>query len=433
MGAKMLDQLEAEFPEHTPRPSQAPTALDGIRVVDFSHFIAGPFATMILADMGAEVIKIEAPGRGDDLRRYPPVDARLKHGAPFLWTNRNKRSVAIDLKSPEGVEVARDLIRTADVVVENFSTGVMDRFGLGYDACRKINPSIIYCSVSAYGREGSFSDRLGFDPIAQVESGFVSMNGYSDREGVRALSPVMDISTAMMACNAVLGALVARGRTGAGQSVEVSLFDNAVLMTGYASMQQLFTGVDPQRHGNTSPDTCPSGVFQAKDGAFYINCGNDKIFQRLMAQVIDRPDLASSELYATPPDRIRRREEIFAILGDTFSQHPWSHWQSRMREAGVPCGKVRTVGEAIRSPEARERGIVTRIPHDVLGWVPNVNLPIRYSHTPVVDPVAAPAVGQHTDSVLRDLLGYDDERLARLARSGAFGAAVPEKSQVAKV
>jgi crotonobetainyl-CoA:carnitine CoA-transferase CaiB-like acyl-CoA transferase len=431
MGAKMLDQIETDFPEHTPRPSQAPKALEGIRVVDFSHFIAGPFATMILADMGAEVIKIEPPGRGDDLRRYPPVDARLKHGAPFLWTNRNKRSVAIDLKSPEGVEVARDLIRTADVVVENFSTGVMERFGLGYENCRTLRPSIIYCSVSAYGREGSFSDRLGFDPIAQVESGFVSMNGYADREGVRALSPVMDISTAMMACNAVLGTLVARERSGAGQAVEVSLFDNAVLMTGYASMQQLFTGADPQRHGNTSPDTCPSGVFQAKDGAFYINCGNDKIFQRLMSQVIDRPDLASSDLYATGPDRIRRREELFAILGDAFAQHPWLHWQSRMRAAGVPCGKVRTVGEAIRSPEARERGIVTRIPHETLGWVPNVNLPIRYSHTPLVDPVAAPAVGQHTEQVLRDLLGYDDERMARLAEAGAFGA--DASSQAVKV
>jgi crotonobetainyl-CoA:carnitine CoA-transferase CaiB-like acyl-CoA transferase len=430
----MLDQIETDFPEYAPRPANAPKALDGIRVVDFSHFIAGPFATMILADMGAEVIKIEAPGRGDDLRRYPPVDPRLKHGAPFLWTNRNKRSVAIDLKSPEGVAVARDLIRTADVVVENFSTGVMERFGLDYENCRKIKPSIVYCSVSAYGREGSFSDRLGFDPIAQVESGFVSMNGYPDREGVRALSPVMDISTAMMACNAVLGALVARERTGAGQSVEVSLFDNAVLMTGYASMQQLFTDADPQRHGNTSPDTCPSGVFQAKDGAFYINCGNDKIFQRLMSQVIDRPDLASAERYATPPDRIRRREELFALLGEVFLRQPWSHWQSRMREAGVPCGKVRTVGEAIRSPEARERGIVTRIPHDTLGWVPNVTLPIRYSHTPVVDPVAAPAVGQHTDQVLRDVLGYDAERLAGLARAGAFGAHASDVSpQAVKV
>ena len=350
------------------------------------------------------------------------MHAGLKHGAPFLWTNRNKRSVALDLKSPEGVEVARQLIAVADVVVENFSTGVMERFGLDYENCRKIKPEIIYCSVSAYGRDGAFSDRLGFDPIAQVESGFVSMNGYADREGVRALSPIMDISTAMMASNAVLGALVARERSGLGQAIEVSLFDNAVLMTGYATLQHLFSGTNPQRHGNTSPDTCPSGVFQAADCAFYINCGNDKIFQRLMSQVIDRADLASAEIYATGSDRIRRRDELFAILGEAFARQPWLHWQARMRAAGVPCGLMRTVGEAIRSPEARERRLVTRISHEGVGWVPNVALPIRYSRTPVVDPVAAPAVGQHTRDVLRDLLGYDDDHLARLAEAGTFGA-----------
>ena len=417
----MLSKIEADFPEHTPRPSHAPKALEGIRIVDFSHFIAGPFATMILADMGAEVIKIEAPSRGDDLRRYPPVHPELQHGAPFLWTNRNKESVALDLKSREGADVARELVATADVVVENFSTGVMERFGLDYESCRKIRPEIIYCSVSAYGREGKFADRLGFDPIAQVESGFISMNGYADREGVRALSPVMDISTAMMACNAILGALVSRERSGLGQAVEVSLFDNAVLMTGYATMQYLFSGANPQRHGNTSPDTCPSGVFQAQDCAFYINCGNDKIFQRLMSQVIDRADLASAEIYATGPDRIRRRDELFTILGEAFARQPWLHWQSRMRAAGVPCGQVRTVGEAIRSPEAMERGLVTRIPHDKLGWVPNVSLPIRFSRTPIVDPVAAPAVGQHTEAVLRERLGYDAARFAGLAEAGAFG------------
>ena len=421
----MLDQLEAEFPEHAPRPSNAPKALEGIRVVDFSHFIAGPFATMILADMGAEVVKIEVPGRGDDLRRYPPVHPDLKLGAPFLWTNRNKQSVAVDLKSPEGLEIVRELIATADVVVENFSTGVMQRLGLDYQSCRKIKAEIIYCSVSAYGRDGAFADRLGFDPIAQVESGFVSMNGYADREGVRALSPVMDISTAMMACNAILGALVARERSGFGQAIEVSLFDNAVLMTGYATPQHLFTGKDPQRHGNTSPDTCPSGVFQASDHTFYINCGNDKIFQRLMGQVIERPDLTAAEIYATGPDRIRHRNELFAILGEPFAKQPWSYWQARMRGAGVPCGQVRTVGQAIRSPEARERQLVTRIPHPQTGWVPNLALPIRYSRTPVVDPVAAPAVGQHTREVLRGLLGYDDDRLARLAKTGAFGKHQP--------
>lgn len=419
----MLDHLEQDFPEHQPRPKDAPLALQGLRVVDFTHFIAGPFATMMLADMGADVIKIEAPGRGDDFRQYPPVKADIGQGAPFLWSNRNKRSVALDLKSAEGLAVARELVAKADVVVENFSTGVMARLGLDYDTCRKDNPQLIFCSVSAYGREGAFADRLGFDPVAQAESGFVSMNGYADREGVRALSPVMDISTAMMACNAILGALVARERQGKGQAVEVALFDNAVLMTGYATLQHVFTGDEPRRHGNTSPDTCPSGVFQARDGAFYINCGNNKIFQRLMTQVIARPDLADDPAYATGKDRTQRRDTLFAILAEAFALQPWAHWQARMRAAGVPCGQVRTVGEAIRSPEARERQLVTRIPHAVAGWLPNLALPIRYAGTPLADPVAAPMVGEHTQQVLQEVLGYDAARCAALGAQGAFGAA----------
>lgn len=417
----MLEHLEDDFPEHLPRPAQAPRALEGIRVIDFTHFIAGPFATMMLSDMGAEVIKIEAPGRGDDFRQYPPVHAPLGQGAPFLWSNRGKRSVALDLKTAAGVEVARALIARADVVAENFSTGVMERFGLDYDSCARINPQLVYCSVSAYGREGAFADRVGFDPVAQAESGFVSMNGYDDRQGVRALSPVMDISTAMMACNAILGALLARERQGIGQSVEVALFDNALLMTGYATAQQAFTGREPQRHGNTSPDTCPSGVFEASDGAFYINCGNNKIFERLMTHVVERPEVAADPGYATGALRSARRDELFALLAEAFAQKPWSHWQARMREAGVPCGQVRTVGQAMRSPEARERRLVTRVAHPQVGWVPNVALPIRFGRTPVADPVPAPTVGQHTRDVLAQLLGYDAERFDALTLAGAFG------------
>lgn len=412
-----------EFPLHRRRSPSAPLALQGIRVVDFTHFIAGPYATMVLADMGADVVKIEAPGRGDDFRQYPPVIPELGGGAPFAWTNRNKRSVALDLKSREGLALAHDLIRKADVVVENFSTGVIERLGLGYETCRANNPSLIFCSVSAYGRQGAFADRLGFDPIAQAESGFVSMNGYPDREGVRALSPVMDISTAMMTCNAVLGALLARVRTGEGQSIEVALFDSAFQLTGYAPWQYLFTGNEPRRPANTSPDTCPSGVFKSSDRSFLINCGNTQIFQRLMKQVLNLPDVASDPAYATNKDRIARREELFALLQETFSQRPWAFWQIRMREAGVPCGELRSVGEAIQSPEARDREIVTRIPHPELGWIPNVSLPIRYSATPLADPVPAPRVGQHTRQVLSDWLSYDEARLQTLTQAGAFGAA----------
>jgi crotonobetainyl-CoA:carnitine CoA-transferase CaiB-like acyl-CoA transferase len=416
----MLNDLEQDFPEHEARPADAPRALEGIRIVDFTHFIAGPFATMMLADMGADVIKIEAPGRGDEFRYYPPAhpdEATL--GAPYLWANRNKRSIALDLKSEAGKQVARDLIASADIVAENFSTGVMERLGLGYQDCKKLKSDVIYCAVSAYGREGSFADRLGFDPIAQAESGFVSMNGYPDRQGVRALSPVMDISTAMMACNAMLGALVARQRTGRGQFVEVALFDNAVLMTGYATLQHIFTGDEPQRHGNTSPDTCPSGVFQASDRAFYIHCGNNKIFHRLAAQVLDMPELAQDPVLADRNGRIARRAELFKILDEAFLRHPWKFWQERMRSASIPCGEVRTVGETLRSPEGRERKLVSRVPHAELGWLPNIRLPIQFSETPVADPVAAPLVGEHSQQILSETLGYSASVIDQLIQSGA--------------
>ena len=420
----MLDTLADEFPPYTPRPAGAPLALQGIRVLDFSHFIAGPLATMFLADLGADVVKIEAPGHGDDLRRYPPVLPELPdQGGPFLWGNRGKRSVALDLKNPRGLEVARALVQGADVLVENFSTGVMQRLGLGPDELLAANPRLVYCSVSAYGREGPFADRPGFDPVVQAESGFVSMNGYPDRQGVRASAAVMDIATAMMVGNAVLAALFARTRLGVGQRVEVGLFDTGLLMTGWAPMQHLLTGREPQRSGNVSVDTCPSGVFDASDQSFYINCGNSKIFQRLMTQVLGRPDIADDPAYAQPQDRVARRDELFALLAEAFAQQPWSHWQHRMREAQVPCGVVNTVPQAIRSPQARSREAVTWIAHPGVGKIPNIASPWRFGLTPVADPKAAPRLGEHTFEVLRELLGHDDAALQSLARSGAFGAA----------
>ena len=411
----MLDRLTKEFPRHTPRPAGAPLALQGVRVVDFSHFIAGPLATMFLADLGAEVIKIEPPGRGDDLRRYPPELPQLPdQGGPFLWSNRSKKSVALDLKNPQGAALARELIAQADVLVENFSTGVMERLGLGAAACRAATPKLIFCSVSAYGRDGPFADRLGFDPVVQAESGFVSMNGYPDRQGV---------GTAMMVSNAVLAALFARTHTGVGQVVEVGLYDTGILMTGWAPMQHLLTGNEPQRHGNTSVDTCPSGVFSASDGDFYINCGNDRVYHRLVAEVVGRADLASDPELAGRQGRQSRREELFRELGAEFAKYPFAYWRARMREAGVPCGQVRTVSQALRAGETRARQVVSWIQHPTAGPIPNIAPPWRFSATPVADPVAAPTVGQHTGDVLRDVLGYNAERIAELRAAGAFGAA----------
>ncbi|MGI4812295.1 MAG: CaiB/BaiF CoA transferase family protein [Janthinobacterium lividum] len=415
------DKIQS-FPEHKPRAASAPSPLNGLKVVDFSHFIAGPLATMLLADFGADVFKIETPGKGDDFRHYPPLDASMPlQGIPYLWCNRNKKSVAIDLKSPAGIAVVKELIATADVVVENFSTGVMERLGLGYETCRALNPRLIFCTVSAYGRSGPYADRLGFDPIAQAESGFIHMNGYPDRVGVRAGAPVMDIGTAMMASNAILLALLARERSGEGQLVELALFDNALLMTGFAAMQNMAAGQEYQRFGNTSPDTCPSGVFKASDKHFYLNSGNNKIFVRLFDEVLGRPDIATDPVLLDRGNRINHRDFLFKVLNDAFAEHPWSYWQPKLRAALVPHGEVRSLNDALSSDEARSRDLVSRIPHPDAGWVPNLNSTIRLSKTPAVDPIAAPALGEHTVEVLTDVLGFSEERIRALKQDGAFG------------
>lgn len=393
----------AQFPTSDRRPANAPHPLDGIKVVDFTHYIAGPFATMILADMGADVVKIEAP-KGDDFRRYPPIQPETGSGTPYLWCNRNKRSVSLDLKSAEGLATVKALIAQADVVVENFSAGVMDRLGLGYDALHETNPRLIFCAVSAYGRKGAYKDRLGFDPIAQAESGFISMNGYDDREGVRTLTPVMDISTAMMAANGILGALFAREKSGEGQYLEVALYDSAFLLTGYANYQELFTGKAAPRYGNLSPDTSPSAAFRASDGSFYINSGNDRIFRRLLVDVLNLPEVADDPRFQTNKGRIEHREEISARIQAIFETQPRAYWSERMRKAGVPCGEIRSLAEAIRAPEAIERRIITRIPHPQLGWIPNLRLPIEYEKTPLADPQHAPDIGQDNEAVIADWL-----------------------------
>lgn len=428
----MFDQQRIEaLPIHQSAPARGAAVLGDLRVIDFTHFVAGPLATQTLADFGADVIKIEAPDRGDDFRHYPTVDPAIPaQGGPFLWANRNKKSLALDMKSEAGLKVAKELIAQADVLVENFSSGVMDRFGLDYATCTRLNPRLVYCSISAYGREGPYADRLGFDPIAQAESGFISMNGYADRQGVRTGAAVMDVATAMSATNAILLALMARTRDGVGQKVEVALFDTAILMTGFGAMQHLTTGYEPKRNGNVSPDTCPSGVFMSQDKPFYINCGNDKIFQRLFEQVLGRPDLAHDPVLSQRVRRLEQRERIFQVMDQAFAKEPWSHWAPLLRAANVPHGQVRTLGEALASDEARSRGLVTRIPHPVKGWIPNIANPLRLERTPAVPPLAAPAVGQHTEAVLRETLGYDEGRIAQLQAEGAFGAAAADAVKV---
>lgn len=407
------------LPPPAERPAGADTPLNNVRVVDFTHFIAGPYATLILADFGAEVIKIENAGSGDAFRNYPP---HLQgEGVPYLWANRNKSSVALDLKTDAGREIALALIDQADVVVENFSTGVMERFGLDYPAVSARNPGVVYCSISAYGRSGPYSQRVGFDPIAQAESGFISMNGFPDQEGVRAGPSVMDIATAMMSANAIQAALLARSRTGKGQLVETTLIETAVNMLGNFHMSYLATGVSPTRFGNTQPTAAPVGVFETQDGPIYLAAANDRIFRRLVTEVLGQSDLADHPDYATSAARRENSQVLRDLIGELLRQGTRESWLSRMHAAGVAAGAVRTVAEALDAPEIRSLGLVSEIEHPKLGTVPNVGLPVRFSETPVVSPRAAPLLGADTEEVLRRVLNYDSEQIASLSQLGAFG------------
>jgi crotonobetainyl-CoA:carnitine CoA-transferase CaiB-like acyl-CoA transferase len=409
-----------QLPERTPRAEGQPTALDGLLVVDFTRVVAGPACTQTLADFGAEVIKIENPEGGDDSRAYEHAEIGGESAA-FLSLNRNKRGIALDFTKPEALAVARDLIAKADVVVENFSGGVMKKFGLDYASVAPTNPRLVYCSISAYGRKGEFALRPGFDPITQAESGFMSLNGFADGEAVRTGPPIIDLATGMSACNAILLALLARDRLGRGQHVEVALIDIAVAMTAFYGMAYLISGNNPGRFGN-SPNGSPSvGVYHAADGPFYIACANDRLYRRLVVDVLERPDLMTDERFANRRARSANKEALRRIIGEVFATNLRENWMAKMKKVNVPVGYLRTVEEGFNAPEVRDRHRLSRIQHPTAGSVPNIESPLSLSLTPIIDPVAAPLLGQHTNDVLRQMLGYDDDQIAKLAAAGVFG------------
>src|SRR6266480_6700684 len=409
-----------QLPERAPRAKGEPTALDGLLVIDFTRVVAGPACTQTLADFGAEVIKIENPDGGDDTRAYEHAELGGESAA-YLSLNRGKRGIVLDFTKPEAREVALELIARADVVVENFSSGVMQKYGLDYASVAPLNPRLVYCSISAYGREGPFASRPGFDPITQAESGFMSLNGFPDGPPVRTGFPVVDMATGMTACNAILLALLARDRLGRGQHVEVALFDIALAMTGFYGMTYLMTGVNQSRFGN-SPNGSPTvGVYEAADGPFYMACANDRLVRRLMTEVLGRPDLVSDPEFASRKARSANKEKLRSLLGQIFSGELRDNCIAKMKAANVPVGYLRTIEEAFNAPEVRERHRLSQIPHPTAGTVPNIETPLRLGLTPAADPVAAPLLGEHTQAVLRKTLGYDDGRIAALAEAGAFG------------
>lgn len=395
-------------------------ALEGVRIADFSHVIAGPYCTMILGDLGARVIKIEPP-QGDAARGYSSPDVG-GDSTVFLGYNRNKESVVLDLRSEAGRQVARDIVARADILVENFSTGVMQRLGLDYAALERINPRLIYCSISAYGRSGSFAGRAGYDQVVQAESGFMSLNGYPGEEPLRTPLAMIDLTTGMFAAHAILAALYAREASGRGQYIEAALFDNAFALTGYYTMNYLVTGENPPPPGNKSPVAAPIGVFHAADGRFYMTVAGDGVWRKLLEVLGNPPELLGAD-YASNAARVRNDAQLTQILQRLFGAAPLAQWIERMQAGGVPAGPIRSIAAAVDSPEVKERAILGKAPHSKAGEVPNLRLPLMLAGTPIVAPRGAPVLGEHTHAVLAELLHYDAERIAGLEQAGVIAAA----------
>ncbi|MFN4090700.1 MAG: CaiB/BaiF CoA transferase family protein [Alphaproteobacteria bacterium] len=399
-----------------PDPSKP---LAGIRVLDLSRVLAGPICTMILADLGAEIIKVENPDGGDETRGMKPPEAGGEAHF-YLSVNRSKKSVAIDISTPEGRDLVHKLAAECDVLVENYRKGVMARHGLDWEAMKDRHPHLVYCSISAYGRESPLADLPGFDPILQAESGMMSLNGEPSGEPMRHALAIVDTMTGYYSTIGVMAAIMAQKETGRGQFVDVALFDVALNTLTNVGMYYFTSGKVPERRGNGHPTSVPNGLFQASDGPFYIALANQRLWKRFCEGVIDRPDMVDDPRYRTLSDRIARRDEITAFLRDLFATRTRAEWLARFNRAGVPGGAIRTVDQALESPEAAARDMVRTVAHPTAGSIRMIGSPLKLSGTPVTEPVAPPLLGQHTDQVLTDILHLDADALAGLRKAGAI-------------
>lgn len=391
--------------------------LAGKLVLDFTRVLAGPWATLNLADLGADVIKIEHPKTGDDTRHYAPSADHGGEAAYFLFVNRNKRSLALDIARPEGQAVIRRLAEKADVLVENFRPDVMERQGLDYESLKKINPGLVYCSISGYGHASPLKLVAGYDPVAQAESGMMWMTGQADGDPLRTGISYADIFTGMFASQAILGALLAKERDGMGQHIDLALLDSAIAVTANYAQVALMTGQSPMRYGNGHPFLEPFGLAETADGQISIVIGNERQWERFCNEVVNKPEWLSDERFCTNAARMQHREIFRPMLNELLRQDTRENWIAKFRAAGVPAGSVRDLTEALHAPEVRARHLVGEVEHPKAGKVETVTSPIRYSATPVRQPVAAPTLGQHSAEVLRGA-GFTAAEIADLAAKG---------------
>ncbi len=402
--------------------SDAKPPLTGIRVLDFTRVIAGPYLTMNLSDLGADVIKVEPPEHGDDTRIHQPP-GKNGEAANFVALNRDKRSVVLDLARPEARRIAVDLARVSDVLVENFRPGAMERLGLDYPALRALNPRLVYASISGYGHSSRFRENAGYDPIAQAEAGLMFMTGHPDAPPVRAGGSVVDALAGLHAGMGVMSALLHRERTGQGQFVDVALYDTVLSTLGFVMQGPLLTGRNPPRTGNTSFFMAPNGIYACADGDVMISVGNNRLFRRL-CQLLDLSALPDDPRFATNAERVAHVDALNAVLGARLRERTRDEWIATLRAGNVPIGGVRTPLEALASAETAASGMIHDVRHPRIGDMRTVGSAIHLSDTPVRSPGPAPLLGQHTEAVLGEVLGLNSATLSQLREAGAFGAPV---------
>jgi crotonobetainyl-CoA:carnitine CoA-transferase CaiB-like acyl-CoA transferase len=393
--------------------------LEGIVVLDWTHALAGPFCGCILADLGADVIKIENPHQRGDQRGGPPFIAG--ESAQFVMVNRNKRSVAIDLKQPAGRAVFYDLVRHADVLIQNFRPGTTAKLGCDYATLRGVNPRLIYCSISGFGQTGPYRDLPGVDIITQGMSGLMSITGAPDGDPAKAGVPVCDVGTGMYGAIGILSALWHRQRSGAGQHVDVCLLDTPISWLVWEAAAYFAGGAVPRRLGSAHPIGVPYQAFRCADGAYLIvGASGDKLYGQLCA-VLDCPELADDERFRTGDQRLANREALVALLGERFLARPAAEWQARLRAAGVPCGPIQSVDHVLeRDEHVQAREMVVALDHPIAGSTRALATPIGLSETPRSVRRRAPRLGEHTAEVLR-AIGYDEAGIAELRAAGVIG------------
>lgn len=410
---------ERRFPPLEARPQDAPLALDGVKVVDFTRVLAGPWATQYLADMGADIVKVE--DRRGDMSRWINALGGENASSFFLCANRNKRSIVLDLSQPEGRAVALDLIADADILVENFTSRVMKGFGLDHASLKDRFPRLIYCSISAYGRTGSMADAPGYDPIVSAETGLSALNRIDDGPPAVGTLPVVDLMAGMNGAIAILGALHARERLGVGQHVETSLYDGPIAGLSYKGAEYLIDGVAPRIVGRRAAQA-PGGEFPTRNGVIWFTTQQEKSARALICDVLGMPHVYADARFSSVAARVDNRAALEALIVERLAEHDAEHWALKMKAAGIPAGVFRSVADAYAAPLVAERKLVREVPHPTLGSYADVASPIRMSVTPPADPVAAPALGADGEDILRDELRYDDARIAALVASGAVGS-----------